>query len=80
MQYVALTVGPVWQRLEKLLDRRATRLGLVPELETMGFVASAIIRPRAGPARARQIVHDMATLENCTFVRLTPGASTWSQS
>lgn len=65
--------GMVRQRLKKLTDAKAMRLGLITDLQAAGFLASAFVRLKVEPGQAQAIVSDLAALECVTFVSLTLG-------
>jgi DNA-binding Lrp family transcriptional regulator len=65
--------GMVRQRLKKLIDGDAVRLGLVTDIEAASFLSTVIVRLNTVPARARSVATKLAALDCCTFVSLTFG-------
>jgi Lrp/AsnC family transcriptional regulator for asnA, asnC and gidA len=68
-----ISEGTVRQRLKKLIESKAMRLGMVTDFEASGLAAGVILRIKALPARTRTIAAELALLEACTFVALTFG-------
>jgi DNA-binding Lrp family transcriptional regulator len=68
-----ISEGTVRQRLKKLIESKAMRLGMVTDFEASGLAAGVILRIKALPARPRKIAEELALLEACTFVALTFG-------
>lgn len=68
-----ISEGTVRQRLKKLIDGKAMRLGMVTDFEANGLAAGVILRVAALPTRARRIAEEISLLDACTFVALTLG-------
>ena len=72
-RFLGTSEGMVRQRLKKMTDAKAMRLGLVADVGTVGFVASVIVRMRTAPNAARAVAQAAAALECCAFSGLTLG-------
>jgi DNA-binding Lrp family transcriptional regulator len=68
-----LSEGLVRQRLKKMEDGRAMRLGLVANIASLGLGAGALVRLRTTPAQARHIATRIAQLDCCAFSGVTLG-------
>jgi DNA-binding Lrp family transcriptional regulator len=68
-----ISEGTVRQRLRKLIDGKAMRLGMVTDFEASGLAVGVILRIRAAPEHAGEIAARIALLEACTFVARTVG-------
>ena len=68
-----ISEGTVRQRLKKLTECKAFRLGLVTDMESGGLTASGIARIKTLPNCARTIAEKIAQIESCTFVGLVLG-------
>lgn len=65
--------GMVRQRIKKLTDAKAMRLGLITDVEAAGFLSSALLRVKTEPGEARSLAASLVALDCCTFVSLTLG-------
>lgn len=65
--------GTVRQRLKKLLDARAARIGLVTDVAAVGIAASAVLMINTEPQMARAAARQLAQLAGCGFVGLCFG-------
>lgn len=65
--------GTVRQRLKKLIEGKAVRLGMVTDFEASGLGTGVILRIRSMPGQARRIAERLAQLDACTFVALSMG-------
>lgn len=70
---LGMSEGMVRQRLKKMADGKAMRLGLVADIATIGYTAAVIVRLRTVPIEARAIAESVAKLECCAFSGLTLG-------
>jgi Lrp/AsnC family leucine-responsive transcriptional regulator len=70
---VGVSEGMVRQRLKKMTDSKAMRLGLVADTVTVGFLSGVIVRLRTTPRLGRKIAQEIAQLECCAFSGLTLG-------
>lgn len=68
-----ISEGTVRQRLKKLIDAKAMRLGLVTDIHTTGLSVGVTVRIKAVPERIRAIAQALAQLESTSFVSLTLG-------
>ena len=68
-----ISEGTVRQRLRKLTDSKAMRLGMVTDFEASGLAVGAFLRIKAAPGRAGEIAARIASLDGCTFVARTVG-------
>jgi DNA-binding Lrp family transcriptional regulator len=68
-----ISEGTVRQRLKKLIEGKAMRLGMVTDFEASGLGAGVILRIKALPGQARAIGERIAGLDACTFVTLSVG-------
>ena len=59
------------QRLAKMAEAKAMRLGFVAAIVTVGYSAAAIVRLRTIPRHAHAIAEQLATLECCALSGLT---------
>lgn len=70
---LGISEGTVRQRLKKLVDAKAMRLGLVTDIHTTGLSVGVTVRIKALPQRIRDIAQALAQLESTSFVALTLG-------
>jgi Lrp/AsnC family transcriptional regulator for asnA, asnC and gidA len=70
---LGLSEGLVRQRLKKMEDGKAMRLGLVADVASMGYPSGAVVRLRTAPSQARQIASQIAQLACCAFSGITLG-------
>lgn len=70
---LGISEGTVRQRLKKLVDLKAMRLGLVTDIHTTGLSVGVTVRIKALPERIRDIAQALARLESTSFVGLTLG-------
>lgn len=70
---LGMSEGLVRQRLKKMTDAKAIRLGLVADMATAGYTATVIVRLRTVPSEARRIADAVARLDCCAFSGLTLG-------
>lgn len=70
---VGISEGTVRQRLKKLVDAKAMRLGMVTDIHTTGLSVGVTVRIKALPERIRDIALALAALESTSFVGLTLG-------
>jgi Lrp/AsnC family transcriptional regulator for asnA, asnC and gidA len=68
-----ISEGTVRQRLKKLIEGKAMRLGMVTDFEASGLGTGVILRIKALPGQARAIAERIARLDACTFVTLCVG-------
>jgi Lrp/AsnC family transcriptional regulator for asnA, asnC and gidA len=68
-----ISEGTVRQRLRKLVDGQAMRLGVVTDIHTAGLAVGVTVRIKALPTRTRAIAEALAGLESSTFVGMTLG-------
>ena len=68
-----ISEGTVRQRLRKLVDGQAMRLGVVTDIHTAGLAVGVTVRIKALPARIRAVAQALAALESSTFVGMTLG-------
>lgn len=68
-----ISEGTVRQRLKKLIESKAMRLGMVTDFQASGLGTSVILRIMAQPGQARAIGTRIAGLDACVFVTLTVG-------
>lgn len=68
-----ISEGTVRQRLKKLIEGKAMRLGMVTDFEASGLGTGVILRIKALPGQARAIAERIAGLDTCTFVTLCVG-------
>jgi DNA-binding Lrp family transcriptional regulator len=68
-----ISEGTVRQRLRKLVDGQAMRLGVVTDIHTAGLAVGVTVRIKALPARIRDIAQALAAMESSTFVGMTLG-------
>ena len=61
------------QRLKKMENAKAMRIGLVADIATAGYPCSAILRLRTEPNRAHDVAAAIAQLECCAFSGLVLG-------
>lgn len=70
---LGMSESMVRQRLKKMTDGKAMRLGLVADMATVGYTAAVIVRLRTIPSKGRAIAEAAAQLECCAFSGLTLG-------
>lgn len=70
---LGISEGMVRQRLKKMTDAKAMRLGLVADMATVGYTAAVIVRLRTIPCEGRSIAESVAQLDCCAFSGLTLG-------
>ncbi|MFN3440248.1 MAG: Lrp/AsnC family transcriptional regulator [Acidovorax sp.] len=70
---LGMSESMVRQRLKKMTDGKAMRLGLVADMATVGYTAAVIVRLRTIPSKGRAIAEAVAQLECCAFSGLTLG-------
>ena len=70
---LGVSEGTVRQRIRKLIDSKAMRLGLVTDFEASGLSVSVIVRIKAAPMLIRNIAATIAQIDSVTFVGLTLG-------
>ena len=68
-----ISEGTVRQRLRKLVDGQAMRLGVVTDVHTAGLAVGVTVRIKVLPARIRAVAQALAALESSTFVGMTLG-------
>lgn len=68
-----ISEGTVRQRLRKLTEAKAMRLGLVANMEAVDLSATTIVRIKAMTSRVKAIATEIAQFESCTFAALTLG-------
>jgi Lrp/AsnC family transcriptional regulator for asnA, asnC and gidA len=68
-----ISEGTVRQRLKKLIESKAIRLGMVTDFEASGLGTGVILRIKSLPGQARKIAERLAQLDACTFVALSMG-------
>jgi Lrp/AsnC family transcriptional regulator for asnA, asnC and gidA len=70
---LGLSEGTVRQRLKKMTEEKAMRVGLVADMATVGYLAAAILRIHTVPGQARDVATALAALEHCAFAGLVLG-------
>ena len=70
---LGISEGMVRQRLKKLVQGNAMRLGLVSDIHASGMGATVVLCIKTLPVHARQVAQTLAQLEACKFVALTLG-------
>lgn len=68
-----ISEGTVRQRLKKLTEQKAMRLGLVTDMEAVGLTASIVARIKTQPSQTGRIAKELAAIECCKFVGITLG-------
>lgn len=70
---LGLSESLVRQRLKKMEEGKAMRLGLVADMTSLGFRSSMIVRLRTSPSQARAIAACIAQSAYCAFAGVTLG-------
>ncbi|WP_076590856.1 Lrp/AsnC family transcriptional regulator [Herminiimonas arsenitoxidans] len=65
--------GTVRQRLKRLLETKAARIGLVTDVAAVGIAASAVLLINTLPEERRHVAARLAKRADCGFVGLTLG-------
>lgn len=68
-----ISEGMVRQRLKKLVQGKAMRLGLVSDIHASGMGATVVVCIKTLPVHARDVAQSLAQLDACKFVALTLG-------
>ncbi len=68
-----ISEGTVRQRLRKLVDSKAMRLGLVTDIHTTGLAVGVTVRIKAAPSCIHAIGAALANIESTSFVGMTMG-------
>jgi Lrp/AsnC family transcriptional regulator for asnA, asnC and gidA len=70
---LGLSEALVRQRLKKMDEGKAMRLGLVANIASLGYDRGVILRLRTTPGCARAVARQIAALECCAFAGVTLG-------
>ncbi len=70
---LGIAEGTVRQRIKKLIDSKAARIGLVTDVAALGIAASAVLMITTEPHAAQAVARELARLDACGFVGLCFG-------
>lgn len=71
---VGISEGTVRRRLKHLLDDKIIKIAAIPDLEQMGYNASALVGIQTDPDKIESVADNLCELPEIQYVALTTGS------